>query len=233
MQPNFDPQELAKFATHAHQWWDSSGEMRTLHQINPLRLSYIKQKATLAGIKAIDIGCGGGILTESLAKEGAEATGIDLNKSLISVAKLHQHESGTNNEYLCISAEQMALERPDHYDVVTCLELLEHVPDPLAIITACATLVKPGGKLFFSTINRNLKSYLFAILGAEYILKLLPKSTHDYAKFIRPSELHAWIRQAHLIPKETRGITYNPLTKEFKLADDISINYLFYAEKPE
>lgn len=232
MSHNYDPQELAKFASLAAHWWDMEGELKTLHQINPLRLGYIKQKTSLAGKKIIDIGCGGGILSESMAKEQAEVTGIDLNKSVISVAKLHQHESGTKVEYIAISAEDMAAERPEQFDIVTCLELLEHVPDPAAIIKACAALVKPGGHLFFSTINRNPKAYLFAILGAEYVLKLLPKNTHDYAKFIRPSELCQWAKQSSLLPGEMKGISYNPLNETFKLTDDISVNYLLYAAKP-
>jgi 2-polyprenyl-6-hydroxyphenyl methylase/3-demethylubiquinone-9 3-methyltransferase len=228
---NFDPQELAKFANLAAHWWDEGGELKTLHQINPLRLSYIKEKVNLSGKKIVDIGCGGGILAESLAKENAYVTGIDLNKSVINVAKLHQLESGVKVEYIHTSAEDLAILYPQCFDVVTCLELLEHVPDPLSVINACSTLVKPGGHLFFSTLNRNPKSYLFAILGAEYLLKLLPKNTHDYAKFIRPSELSNWAQQSNLLPKEMKGIAYNPFTEKFKLTKDISVNYLFYAVK--
>ena len=229
---NYDPQELAKFASLAAHWWDPTGELKTLHQINPLRLSYIMEKVDLKGKTVIDIGSGGGILAESMAQQGATVTGIDLNKPVIDVAKLHQLESGTQVEYLTISAESIALDRPGYYDVITCLEMLEHVPDPLSILQACATLVKPGGHLFFSTLNRNPKSYLFAILGAEYILKLLPKNTHDYAKFIRPSELNTWIRQCGLLPQEMKGIAYNPFTETFKLTDNISVNYLLHAIKP-
>ncbi len=232
MDTNYDPQELAKFASLAAHWWDPTGELKTLHQINPLRLDYISQKTPLAGKQVIDIGCGGGILSESMALKGAHVTGIDMNKSVIDVAKLHQLESGTQVEYRVIAAEEMARERPGHYDIVTCLEMLEHVPDPASIIKACATLVKPGGHVFFSTLNRHLKSYLFAILGAEYLLKLLPKNTHDYAKFIRPSELSAWARQASLLLEELKGITYHPLSRYFQLTDDISVNYLLYARKP-
>ncbi len=226
---NYDSEELAKFAALAAHWWDPAGELKTLHQLNPIRLNYIQQKTTLADKKVIDIGCGGGILSESLAQAGAIVTGLDLNKSLIETAKLHQLQSGTQVEYLYQSAEALAAMRPAHYDIVTCFEMLEHVPDPAAIVAACATLVKPQGLLFFSTLNRNLKSYLFAILGAEYILKLLPKNTHDYAKFIRPSELDQWIRQAQLQAQEMKGIAYSPITKQFTLSDDISVNYIFYA----
>lgn len=227
---NYDHQELAKFAALAAHWWDANGELKTLHQINPLRLGYITEKVDLSGKAIIDIGCGGGILSESMAKLGATVTGIDMNKPVIDVAKLHQLESGTDVEYRHISAEDISKERPAHYDVVTCLEMLEHVPDPEAIVKACAKLVKPGGHLFFSTINRNPKAYLFAILGAEYILKLLPKNTHDYAKFILPSELSEWARQAGLSTQELKGIAYNPLSQHFKLTDDISVNYLMYAK---
>lgn len=231
MSQNFDTEELAKFAALAAHWWDTAGEVKTLHQINPLRLSYIKEKVSLTGKQAIDIGCGGGILTESLNQAGATVTGIDLNKSLITVAKLHQHESGTSVDYRHISAEDMANEHPGQYDIVTCLEMLEHVPDPASIVRAAATLLKPGGHVFFSTLNRNPKSYLFAIIGAEYLLKLLPKNTHDYAKFIRPSELSNWCKEAGLLPREMKGIAYNPFKETFKLTDDISVNYLFYAVK--
>lgn len=228
---NVDAEELAKFAALAAHWWDESGELKTLHQVNPLRLGYISEKVNLAGKAVIDIGCGGGILSESMAVKGAKVTGIDMNKSVIDVAKLHQLETGTQVEYLHLSAEAIAAERPAHYDVVTCLEMLEHVPDPLSIVKACATLVKPGGQVFFSTLNRNPKAYLFAILGAEYLLRLLPKNTHDYAKFIRPSELAKWARSAGLSPEEMKGIAYQPLTQQFKLTDDISVNYLLYATR--
>jgi 2-polyprenyl-6-hydroxyphenyl methylase/3-demethylubiquinone-9 3-methyltransferase len=229
MSQNVDPQEIEKFAKVAAHWWDPEGELKTLHQLNPLRLNYITEKVNLAGKKVIDIGCGGGILSEGMAKLGATVTGIDLNKPVIEVAKLHQLESKLNVEYLHIAAETIAAERPDTYDVITCLEMLEHVPDPAAIVEACALLVKPGGHLFFSTLNRNLKSYLFAILGAEYVLKILPKNTHDYAKFIRPSELTNWGRKVGIAPQELKGIAYQPFTQEFSLTDDISVNYLFHA----
>lgn len=231
MSQNYDAQELAKFASLAAHWWDPAGELKTLHQINPLRLDYITKKTSLAGKAVIDIGCGGGILSESIAKLGANVTGIDMNKPIIEVAKLHQLESGTNVEYLFTSAEEIAVERRGTYDVVTCLEMLEHVPDPASIVRACASLLKPGGHLFISTLNRNAKSYLFAVVGAEYLLKLLPKNTHDYAKFIRPSELSTWTRQSDMLPVEIKGISYNPFTQHFKLTDNVSVNYLFYATK--
>jgi 2-polyprenyl-6-hydroxyphenyl methylase/3-demethylubiquinone-9 3-methyltransferase len=231
MSENYDQDELNKFASHASRWWDPEGELKTLHQINPLRLGYIQSKVNLDGKSILDIGCGGGILAESMAKAGGTVTGIDMHKSIIDAAKLHQHESGTNVEYLQISAEHIATERPQHYDVVTCLEMLEHVPDPASVIAACATLIKPGGHIFFSTINRNPKAYLFAIIGAEYILKMLPKSTHDYKKFIRPSELGNWLRQAGMQPQHMKGIHYNPFTKTFSLNEDISVNYLLHATK--
>lgn len=228
---NYDQQELDKFAVHASHWWDTEGELKTLHQINPLRLSFITEKVDLAKKNVIDVGCGGGILSESMAKAGANVTGIDLNSSVVTVAQLHQLESGTNVEYLHTAVETLAAQRKAQYDVVTCLELLEHVPDPLSIINACGVLLKPGGHFFFSTINRNPKSYLFAILGAEYLLKLLPKNTHDFAKFIRPSELSAWLRQAQMHPTELKGITYHPFTKQFELTNDISVNYILYGHK--
>jgi 2-polyprenyl-6-hydroxyphenyl methylase/3-demethylubiquinone-9 3-methyltransferase len=235
MTQNVDQAELNKFAALSAHWWDSEGELKTLHQINPLRLGFIKEKVSLAGKTVIDIGCGGGILTEAMAKESAIATGIDMNPSLIEVAKLHLLESPESNvvaEYKTVSAESYATTHPASYDIVTCLEMLEHVPDPAAIVRACAELLKPGGHVFFSTLNRNPKSYLFAIVGAEYLLKMLPKNTHDYEKFIRPSELSTWARAAGLVPTELKGISYNPFTKQFKLTADISINYLMYATKP-
>jgi len=231
MTNNYDPSELAKFASLAAHWWDSDGALKTLHQINPIRVDYIKKKLTFSNKKIIDIGCGGGILTESMAKLGGHIAGIDMDQSVIKVAKLHQLASHTQIEYLHTSAEFIAKERPAHYDIVTCLEMLEHVPNPCSIIKACATLVKSGGQLFFSTLNRTLTSYLFAILGAEYIFKLLPKNTHDYAKLIKPSELADWLRQANLTLQEIKGISYHPFTKEFKLTENVSINYLFYATK--
>lgn len=231
MNQNFDAQELEKFAALSAQWWDPAGELKTLHQINPLRLSYLSEIMPLDNKKIIDIGCGGGILCEGMAKLGAKVTGIDLNQAGIEIAKLHQLESGTEVEYLAVSAESIAAERSGQYDMVTCLEMLEHVPDPAAIVRACATLLKPGGHVVFSTLNRNPKSYLFAIIGAEYLLRILPRNTHDYAKFIRPSELTDWARAAELEPAELKGIWYNPLTQRFKLINDVSVNYLMHAVK--
>lgn len=231
MTQNADQTELDKFAALSAHWWDINGELKTLHQINPLRLGFIKEKTPLIDKHVLDVGCGGGILTEALAKEGAIATGIDLNSSLIKVAQLHLLESGVSANYQTIAAEDFAAQHPTSQDVVTCLEMLEHVPDPAAIVRACAAAVKPGGHVFFSTLNRNPKSYLFAIIGAEYLLKLLPKNTHDYQKFIRPSELSNWAREAGLVPQELKGISYNPLTQKAKLTDDVSVNYLMHAVK--
>ncbi|HLB42198.1 MAG TPA: bifunctional 2-polyprenyl-6-hydroxyphenol methylase/3-demethylubiquinol 3-O-methyltransferase UbiG [Gammaproteobacteria bacterium] len=222
-------QELDHFSSFAAHWWDTTGVFKTLHQINPLRLCYIKEKIILSGKQVLDVGCGGGILSESMADEGAIVTGIDMSQSVLEVAELHQLESKRKVDYILTSAEAMAIDRPASYDIVTCLEMLEHVPHPVSIIQACSRLLKPGGHVFFSTINRNFKAYLFAILGAEYFLQLLPKNTHDYAKFIRPSELNAWLRQYRIVPQEMRGISYSLLTKQFNLTDDISVNYLLYA----
>ncbi|SRR5579883_2226683 len=228
---NIDQAEVKKFSEAAANWWDLHGEFKTLHELNPLRLQYINEKAPLSGKKVIDIGCGGGILTESMAKLGAEVTGVDMSQPALNVAKLHGIESGVSVEYLYGTAEEIAEQRPSQYDVVTCLEMLEHVPDPFSIVQSCATLVKPGGKVFFSTINRNVKSYLFAIVGAEYVLKLLPQNTHDFAKFIRPSELSDWARRAQLTVRDLTGIHYNIFNKVFSLDSDVSVNYLVYAEK--
>jgi 2-polyprenyl-6-hydroxyphenyl methylase/3-demethylubiquinone-9 3-methyltransferase len=226
--PNIDPAEIAKFREHAAHWWDTQGELKTLHHINPVRLGYINKNAPLAGKKVIDIGCGGGILSEGMAKLGAHVTGIDMCEAAIQVAQLHQHESGTQVDYLVTTAEALAAEKPAQFDVVTCLELLEHVPDPASIVKAAGKLVKPGGHVFFSTLNRTMKSYLFAIVGAEYLMKLIPKNTHDYAKFIRPSELSDWTRQTGLVTQDITGMAYNPFTKECKLHSDISVNYLVH-----
>ncbi len=231
MQTNYDQAELDQFATHAHHWWDPSGPLKTLHHINPTRLAYIKEKVPLAGKQVLDIGCGGGLLTEAMAAEGAMVTGIDLNKKLIEVAKLHLFESHYEIHYQVKSAEEIAAEQPQQFDVVTCLELLEHVPDPKSIIKAASQLVKPNGHVFFSTINRHPKAYLFAILGAEYLLKLLPKHTHDYAKFIRPSELVAWMQAYGLVEQEIRGLHYHPFTHHVTLNDDVHVNYLLHARK--
>ncbi len=228
---NIDPNEIAKFNQAAVHWWDPQGDFKALHEINPLRLDFIHQRASLAGKTVIDIGCGGGILSESMAKMGAHVTGIDMSEAVLNAAKLHQYESGTQVDYRLITAEEMAAEQPEKYDIVTCLEMLEHVPTPSSIVNACAKLVKPGGDVFFSTINRNVKSYLFAILGAEYFLKLVPKNTHDFGQFIRPSELSAWTRAAGLNIVEMVGLGYNPLTKQFSLNKDISVNYLVHAKK--
>lgn len=228
---NIDPLEIAKFSEHASHWWDKSGEFKPLHEINPLRLAYINQKVPLTGKTVIDIGCGGGILSESMAELGAKVTGVDMSEAALNVAKLHLHESHAEVEYVLTTAENIAAERSGQYDVVTCLEMLEHVPDPASIIKACAELVKPGGHVFFSTLNRNLKAYLFAIVGAEYILKLLPQHTHDFAKFIRPAELSNWARLANLNVEDMTGMTYNPLTRQYKLTDDVSVNYLVHLKK--
>ena len=228
---NVDPQEIAKFSTLAATWWDPAGALKTLHQLNPLRLGFIKQNVDLNQKQVIDIGCGGGILSESLAAAGATVTAIDMNPEVITAAKQHQRSTQSNVTYLQTDAASMAAATPHAYDVVTCFELLEHVPDPAAIIKASADLLKPGGHFFFSTLNRNPKSYLFAILGAEYLLKLLPKNTHDYAKFIRPSELSAWLRQVNLSLLDLTGVAYNPLQEKFKFTKDISVNYLGVAKK--
>jgi 2-polyprenyl-6-hydroxyphenyl methylase/3-demethylubiquinone-9 3-methyltransferase len=226
--PNVDQEEITKFSELAAQWWDLEGDFKPLHQMNPLRLAYIDERTQLAGKTVIDIGCGGGILTESMAKLGAHVTGIDMSNAALQVAKLHLLESKLDVEYLLTTAEAMASERPGQYDVVTCLEMLEHVPDPMQVIAACARLVKPTGHVFFSTINRTTKAYLFAIIGAEYILRLLPKHTHDFAKFIRPSELTAWARNAHLHVDEITGVGYNPFTHHFSLKTDVSVNYMMH-----
>ncbi len=224
--PNVDPVEIAKFSALAAKWWDPTSEFKPLHEINPLRLEWINQRAPLAGKRVLDVGCGGGILTEAMAGKGAQVTGIDLAEKSLTVARLHQLESGAQVDYACISAEDLAAREPASFDVVTCMEMLEHVPDPASIVRACATLVKPGGHVFFSTLNRNPKSYLFAVLGAEYILGLLPRGTHDYMKFIKPSELARFAREAHLNVQQWQGIGYNPLTGRYWLGTDTSVNYL-------
>ena len=230
---NADPQELAKFSDLAHRWWDTESEFRPLHQINPLRLEWIDQHAKLKSTSALDIGCGGGILADSMARRGASVLGIDLASKALKVARLHALEAGTENvEYREIAAEALAAEAPDRFDTVTCMEMLEHVPDPSSIVQACATLVKPGGWVFFSTINRNAKAFLFAIVGAEHLLQLLPKGTHEYARFIRPSELARWCRNAGLELADTRGMEYSPVTKRYWLSGDTSVNYLIACRRP-
>jgi 2-polyprenyl-6-hydroxyphenyl methylase/3-demethylubiquinone-9 3-methyltransferase len=223
---NADPLELQKFSELAHRWWDPTSEFRPLHEINPLRLEWINGRAPLAGKTVVDIGCGGGILAESMAKKGANVTGIDLSEKALKVADLHSLESGVQVRYELIAAEELAAREPERFDVVTCMEMLEHVPDPAAIVKACAALVKPGGQVFFSTINRNPKAYLFAVIGAEYLLQLLPKGTHDYAKFITPAELSQFARNAGLNVDALKGMTYNPLSKIYSLNRDTSVNYL-------
>lgn len=223
---NADPAELQKFSDLAHRWWDPNSEFKPLHDINPLRLDWIEQTAGLAGKKVLDVGCGGGLLSEGMAARGATVTGIDLSEKALGVARLHLLETGRQAEYRLIAAEALADEQPGTFDIVTCLEMLEHVPEPAQTIAACARLVKPGGQVFFSTLNRNPKSYLLAVLGAEYVLKMLPKGTHDYAKFIRPSELARWARANDLEPAELIGMRYNPLTKRYSLGTDTGVNYL-------
>ena len=224
--PNVDPAEIAKFSALAAKWWDPTAEFKPLHDINPLRLAWINQLAPLAGQRALDVGCGGGILTEAMAGQGAHVTGIDLAEKSLTVARLHQLESGAPVGYECISAEDLAARAPASFDVVTCMEMLEHVPDPASIVRACSALVKPGGLVFFSTLNRNPKSYLFAVIGAEYVLNLLPRGTHDYMKFIKPSELARFAREAGLSAREWRGMSHNPLTGRYWLGADTSVNYL-------
>jgi len=230
---NVDPAEIAKFDALAARWWDPGGDFRPLHEINPLRLDYIRQRAPLGGQDVLDVGCGGGILAESMASEGALVTGIDMAEGPLAVAKLHQAESGTGVDYRQATAESLADEMDARFDVVTCLELLEHVPSPAAVIEACARLVRPGGQVFFSTINRNPKAFLFAIVGAEYLLRLLPAGTHEYNKFITPAELEGWARQAGLAVRGITGMQYNPLTREYSLGDDVNVNYLMHFERPE
>ncbi len=229
---NADPQELKKFSDLAHRWWDTSSEFRPLHQINPLRLEWIHARAPMAGKDVLDVGCGGGILTEAMARKGARVTGIDLSDKALKVADLHSLESGVQVRYESISAEDMAAREPAAFDVVTCMEMLEHVPDPAAIVRACATLVKPGGQVFFSTLNRNPKSYLFAIIGAEYLLRLLPRGTHDYRKFITPAELAKYVRDAGLVMDTFKGMTYNPLLKSYSLNQNTDVNYMLACRRP-
>ena len=231
---NVDQAEIDKFEALAARWWDPQSEFRPLHEINPLRANWIDLRARVAGKKVLDVGCGGGILTEGLAHRGAEVKGIDLGEKPLKIAQLHALETGlTTVSYEKIAVEQLAQQEPENYDLVCCMEMLEHVPDPGSVVQACADLCKPGGWLFFSTLNRNLKSYVQAVIGAEYILKLLPVGTHDYKKFIRPSELHAWVRSADLHHHDSSGLTYNPLTKKYKLTADTSVNYMISARKSD
>ena len=223
---NVDPGEIAKFEKLAARWWDPNSEFKPLHDINPLRLDYINRLAKLEGKRVLDVGCGGGLLTEGMTVLGAQVTGIDMGKAPLNVARLHQHESGLDIDYRQTTAEQLASDEPGGFDVVTCLEMLEHVPDPGAAIQACATLVRDDGRVFLSTINRNPKAYLFAVIGAEYVLNLLPRGTHEYSKFIRPSEMESWARASGLQLTDISGMTYNPLTREYRLGRDVSVNYL-------
>ena len=228
---NVDQSEIAKFSALAHRWWDQNSEFKPLHAINPLRLGWIKSFVELNGKRALDVGCGGGILAEALAQSGAQTTGIDLSEKALKVAELHALESGAQVNYQAISAESLALTEPASFDIVTCMEMLEHVPDPASVVKACATLAKPGATLFFSTLNRNPKSYLFAIIGAEYLLRLLPKGTHDYRKFITPSELGHFVRDAGLEIIGIKGLSYNPITQIYSLTNDTAVNYLIATRK--
>jgi 2-polyprenyl-6-hydroxyphenyl methylase / 3-demethylubiquinone-9 3-methyltransferase len=230
--PNVDPAELEKFGALAARWWDKNSEFKPLHDINPLRLNHIDKLVTLKDKSVIDIGCGGGILAESMAVRGANVTGIDLSEKPLKVAQLHLLESGQKVDYRLVSAEQIANEQPARFDCVTCMEMLEHVPEPVSTIKACAKLAKPGGWLFFSTLNRNPKSFLFAIVGAEYVLNMLPKGTHEYRRFITPAELAAMVREAGLTVSEYTGMTYNPFTKHYALNNDVSVNYIVACRKP-
>lgn len=228
---NVETAEVNKFAELAHQWWDPQGVFKPLHQLNPLRLDYIDSRASLHGKQVLDVGCGGGILSESMARRGAQVTGIDMAEKSLQVAQLHALEANLQVEYRCIAIEALAEEKPQAFDVVTCMEMLEHVPDSASIVSACAALVKPGGHVFFSTLNRNAKAYLMAVVGAEYLLNLLPKGTHDYSKFIKPSELAAWLRHSGLELQHQTGLTYHPLSKQYHLTVDTSVNYMLHAVK--
>jgi 2-polyprenyl-6-hydroxyphenyl methylase/3-demethylubiquinone-9 3-methyltransferase len=230
---NADPQELAKFSDLAHKWWDPESEFRPLHEINPLRLDWIDRLASIKDKTVVDVGCGGGILAESMARRGANVLGVDLADKPLKVAQLHAMEAGLANiDYRSIAAEALAAERPAQFDVVTCMEMLEHVPDPSSVVKACADMAKPGGWVFFSTLNRNPKAFLMAIVGAEYVLKLLPRGTHEFAKFIQPAELARWVRLAGLNHVEYKGMGYNPLTRRYSLNQDTSVNYLVACRKP-
>lgn len=231
---NLDPAEIAKFEELASRWWDRNSEFKPLHDINPLRVGFIDRIAQLAGKRVLDVGCGGGILSESMALRGAEVTGIDMGEAPLKVAKLHSLESGVQVRYQRITAEEMALEHPESFDIVTCMEMIEHVPDPASVVKACAQMVKPGGYLFLSTLNRNPKSYLFAILAAERLLKLVPQGTHEFSKFVKPAELAEWVRNSGLNLIEMTGLVYNPLTREYRLNPrDVDVNYMIACQKPE
>ncbi len=230
---NVDPNEVRKFDELAYRWWDRDSEFKPLHDINPLRLNYIDERAKLSGKKVLDVGCGGGILSESMALRGATVKGIDMGETPLSVANLHSLETGVEIDYQQIPVEELAEQEAGQYDVVTCMEMLEHVPDPSSVISACAKLVKPGGDVFFSTINRNPKAFALAIIGAEYVLNMLPKGTHEYAKFIRPSELESWARSAGLMLSDVSGMTYNPIFQTYSLGKDVDVNYLMYYKKEE
>lgn len=230
---NVDPAELAKFSELAHRWWDQESEFRPLHQINPLRLGWIESHQPLAGLKVVDVGCGGGILADAMARRGAEVLGVDLADKSLKVARLHALEAGTTGvQYRKVSAEALAAEQPAAFDVVTCMEMLEHVPDPASVVRACAAMVKPGGRVFFSTINRNAKAFLLAIVGAEYLLRMLPRGTHEYARLIRPSELAAHCRAAGLVQQASRGLEYNPINRRYRLTSDTSVNYMIATQRP-
>ena len=228
---NVDRAEIAKFEALAHRWGDRESEFKPLHEINPLRVNWIDERASLAGKKVLDVGCGGGILAEAMAQRGAQVTGIDMGEAPLAVARLHQLESGVSVDYEQSTAEEFAERHAGTFDVVTCLEMLEHVPDPSSVIRACAKLVKPGGQVFFSTINRNPKSFMFAIVGAEYVLRMLPRGTHEFAKFIRPAELGRWVRDASLDLQDITGLTFNPLTRTYKLGADVDVNYMVHCQR--
>ncbi len=231
---NVDPSEIAKFEVLASRWWDKNSEFKPLHDINPLRLNYVEQHCGgLAGKQVLDVGCGGGLLSEGMACRGAEVTGIDMGEAPLTVARLHLYESGQKVDYQQSTAEAFSITHTDQYDVITCLEMLEHVPDPASVIAACAKMLKPGGDLFLSTINRNAKAFTLAIVGAEYLLKMLPKGTHEYQKFIKPSELSQWCRQAGLTSMDMTGMSYNPLSKAYKLSSDVNVNYLMHCKRNE